>query len=341
MSSGGRTVWQAQDAAWWRRERIVELGEEFGPAGPAVANWLECEAKAQNDGGRVKAGYRAIARGAFLPGGPEDAERIVSYAVEIGFLKEFEEGTRTFTASISAYKADQARAFSAARKAAQRAAAPAETDEPPRDTGGQDGTDRDKAGQTWTDPSMSHPVPECPTTGENRTGEERTAELLEQQERRASAPGSRSRRLKPVTYRHQKVPPDTVDTAHRLLDVYCETTGRKIGHLDARGSPSPDLKQVIGALLARPAVEEAEWVAGIRATAERPHSWVDGRPLKVGDVFGEKAADHTLAAGRAGPAVVPGRRFERGSGTGIRSGDFLALLDEHGNLRDDDGRNTA
>ena len=38
--TGGRTVWWRKDAAWWHRERIVVLGEEFGPAGPAVIDWL-------------------------------------------------------------------------------------------------------------------------------------------------------------------------------------------------------------------------------------------------------------------------------------------------------------
>lgn len=142
----GRTIWQAQDCAWWLRERITELGEEFGPAGPAVANWLECQAKLQNAGGLVKTGYRAIARGAFLTGGAEEAERIVRFAVDVGFLHGFEEGTRTFEAVVSAFKADQARGRDTMNKQDKREAeVTAQSEEPPR-------TRPDKTGQDRTCP---------------------------------------------------------------------------------------------------------------------------------------------------------------------------------------------
>lgn len=119
--TSGRTIWQAQDVGWWRRERIVLLGEQFGSEGPSVANWLECEAKAQNAAGRVKAGYATAARGTFLTGGAARAREIVQSAVEIGFLAEFEEGDRTFTATVAAYDSDQGRGWDSLRKAWQRA----------------------------------------------------------------------------------------------------------------------------------------------------------------------------------------------------------------------------
>ena len=56
--SSGRTSWFAKDAGWYRRERIVTLIEEFGPAGAIVIDWLCCESATQ-DGyldGTVKAG---------------------------------------------------------------------------------------------------------------------------------------------------------------------------------------------------------------------------------------------------------------------------------------------
>ena len=121
----GRTVWLAKDSAWWRRERIVELGERFGTAGPGVVDWLACEAKVQNDGCRVKSGYRAVARGAFLKD-EKEARRIVEYAVEIGALDEFEEDRRTFTCRVSGWRSEQDRARESSRKADQRAGASGE-----------------------------------------------------------------------------------------------------------------------------------------------------------------------------------------------------------------------
>ena len=79
--SDGRTHWWAKDSAWWRREWIVELGEEFGAEGPAVIDWLACEAKAQNDGGFVKAGRKSVARGCFVPA--ETVSHVLSRSVSL------------------------------------------------------------------------------------------------------------------------------------------------------------------------------------------------------------------------------------------------------------------
>lgn len=117
--SSGRTIWWGKDVAWWEREAIVELGEEFGAAGPAVIDWLCCRAKMQNDGGKVKAGYRAIARGVFIDA--VTVSHVVSRAVQLGALDDFEESDRTFTCRISGWAADQGRADAAARKAKSRA----------------------------------------------------------------------------------------------------------------------------------------------------------------------------------------------------------------------------
>jgi hypothetical protein len=147
----GRTVWLAKDSAWWRRERIVELGERFGPAGPAVVDWLACEAKAQNDGGEVKAGYRTLARGCFLKDA-KDAQRIVEFAVEIGALDELKEsGKRTFTCRVSGWHSEQERARSAERQAAWR---------------GRGVTDR--YGVTGHN-AASRAAEKCPPTGQDRT----------------------------------------------------------------------------------------------------------------------------------------------------------------------------
>jgi hypothetical protein len=118
LMSGGRTVWWAKDSAWWRREAIVELGEEFGAAGPAVLDWLACEAKAQNDGGMVRAGYRAIARGCFVE--LVTVRDVVSRAVALGALEDLAGDDRRFDARISGWQNDQERARGAMRTARWR-----------------------------------------------------------------------------------------------------------------------------------------------------------------------------------------------------------------------------
>jgi hypothetical protein len=117
-ADAGRTVWWAKDSGWWRRERIVELGEEFGAAGPAVIDWLSCEAKAQNDGGVVKAGYRTVARGCFVE--LVTVRHVLSRAVQRDLLHDFTEADGAFTCHLSGWAKDQERGRAAARKAAAR-----------------------------------------------------------------------------------------------------------------------------------------------------------------------------------------------------------------------------
>lgn len=144
MTTTGRTVWLAKDAAWWRRGRIVELGEEFGADGPAVIDWLTCEAKAQNDGGWVKTGHKPISRGCFVD--LVTVCPILSRAVQLGLLDEFQGTETVFTCRISGWKDDQEKPLAAARKAEQRAR---ESSEKPVDTGdsplGHFGTELDTA----------------------------------------------------------------------------------------------------------------------------------------------------------------------------------------------------
>lgn len=109
-----------KDSAWWRRERIVELGEEFGAAGPAVIDWLSCEAKVQDDGGRVKSGLRSVARGCFVD--VDVARHVLSRArsVTVGLIEDYvEDGTR-FECRLSGWSADNARGGAALRQRASR-----------------------------------------------------------------------------------------------------------------------------------------------------------------------------------------------------------------------------
>jgi hypothetical protein len=127
--------------------------------------------------------------------------------------------------------------------------------------------------------------------------------------------GSRAR--KPVSYRGQRVPREQVDAAERLLAAFSAATGRSLGAFAGDGSPSPSLRQIIGAMRLRPEVTEPEWEQAIRHTVEAPPGFVDG-PVQLGHVFGERAADHALAnPGRRRGGQPPGASVQsRGVQTG-------------------------
>jgi hypothetical protein len=126
VSTDGRTYWWMKDAAWHRREFVVELGEAFGPGGPLALDWLACEAKAANDAGRVKSGYGTLGRGVFVS--RDEAEVIVRRAAEIGALDDFEElDGRRFVCRVSGWQADQERGLKQGRNDRHRAKASDET----------------------------------------------------------------------------------------------------------------------------------------------------------------------------------------------------------------------
>lgn len=102
---------------------------------------------------------------------------------------------------------------------------------------------------------------------------------------------------RPVTYRGRRVPSHIAAGAVRLLVVFTEATGRSHPPFTGRGEPTPQLKQVVGAMMAREDVSTDEWAKAIEAVAENPPGFVDGE-LKLGHVFGERAAEWALAAGR-------------------------------------------
>jgi 5-methylcytosine-specific restriction endonuclease McrA len=87
--SDGRTVWLPKDAAWWRREYVVELGEEFGAEGPAVLDWLCCEATSQNRGGRLETTYRLVSAGCFVP--PPRIRPILQFAADVEAITHLED----------------------------------------------------------------------------------------------------------------------------------------------------------------------------------------------------------------------------------------------------------
>lgn len=98
-------------------------------------------------------------------------------------------------------------------------------------------------------------------------------------------------RVKPVTYNRRRVPPPIVEGAEELLKDFNEATGRSLGARGADGNASPPLRQIIGAMLARPEVGPDVWAEGIRNTVTNPPGWVGDRVVQIGDVFGDRAAE--------------------------------------------------
>lgn len=137
--SAGRTTWSARDAAHHDRELVVEMLEEFGPAGPYVEVVLRDLAQQQRDEGRVKTGFRSLGRKTKLT--PDDARRIVEYGAEIGLFDDLEIDAdgRRFVCRVSGWEADQARGKSAFKKADQRARKAEELDGPDGDEQAQEG----------------------------------------------------------------------------------------------------------------------------------------------------------------------------------------------------------
>ena len=116
----GRTSWWAKDAAWHRRELIVELGDEHASAGPNVMDVLSSMAQEQRAGGAVRGGFRTLARESFCS--PEKARAVVEMAAAIGALDDLEidPDGRRFTCRLSGWTADQERGRATFRKAAER-----------------------------------------------------------------------------------------------------------------------------------------------------------------------------------------------------------------------------
>ncbi|HEV2125883.1 MAG TPA: hypothetical protein VGW38_24260, partial [Chloroflexota bacterium] len=236
--SDGRTIWWPKDAAWWRREHVVELGEEFGADGPAVLDWLSCEAKAQNMGGTVKAGYRSLARGCFVD--VVTVGHVVSRAVALGALDDFEGDERRFMCRISGWQSDNNRGRAAWRKAQSREAeTPVDTeDQPP----GQSVTDRDTPGHV------------TPGHAEFLTGQDSTEEK--------NPPTPQGGKV--VTFDRRPVPRHRLETSERLLYAFNARAGTDYGAYTGDGKPSESLRRIIGALTRHPNVSAEQWEAAIR-----------------------------------------------------------------------------
>lgn len=114
--SNGRTFYLPKDVGWWRRENVVVLADEFGPVGPAVVDWLFCEAGAQRAaadraeraeyGGQVKSGVNAVKRGI----GADDVDQVrdvIERAAQVGALDDLEWlDDRRFVCRVSGWRSD-------------------------------------------------------------------------------------------------------------------------------------------------------------------------------------------------------------------------------------------
>lgn len=120
---------------------------------------------------------------------------------------------------------------------------------------------------------------------------------------------SRAREAKAITYEGRTVSSEIVSSAEVLLAEFNDGAQRRLAAFKDSGRPSDHLRQIIGALLSNPDVSSSEWREGLRRVIAHPPGWVDGRALIIGDVFGPRAAAHTLAPPAA---VVNGHRPTNG-----------------------------
>lgn len=244
--SNGRTIWWAKDCAWWRREWIVVLGEEFGPAGPAVIDWLSCEAKAQNDGGWVKTGRRSVSRGCFVP--LVTVGHVLSRSVTLGLLEDFSELNDRFQCRISGWRSDQERGQAAARKQASRDAKRAANGGLEPNPG---------AGQAVTSHALSRPVTvghKMSLTEENR----REKELLPPLPPQDGGEGDVSSSVRSVDERPPVRPARDrhLPAYHAQLVEWCAV------HLPGLSVPVSQVESEIAALEARGVAPTAALVRG-------------------------------------------------------------------------------
>lgn len=120
----GRTLYWPKDSAWWRRGRIVKLGREFGPAGPAVIDHLMCDARTQGPirghDGSVRSDFASLSLLCFV-NDDELVGKIVARAVELGVLDEFDDlGGGAFECRMSGWHQDVERPLNTERQRSKR-----------------------------------------------------------------------------------------------------------------------------------------------------------------------------------------------------------------------------
>lgn len=170
--------------------------------------------------------------------------------------------------------------------------------------------------------------------GASRGRTETTSETTVRETRERAL--SRPDQPKKFTHKGRKVTPELAASAARVLDVFNDVTGSTVKARKRNGDPTPDLKQVAGAMLDRDDVSEQEWAAGVRRMAECPPSWIEGEWI-VGHMFGAKSSAHTVA--RAAPIAASAGGLAGGNvhrlrpsrgGTPWSAADMIALTRENG-----------
>lgn len=274
MSDDGRTVWYPEDARWLSWERVVVLGEEFGAAAIAVLAAVKCEAKLQNSAWRVKAGWRSIAREAFVA--PDVVHSVVARAAELGVLDDLVEDEFTFTARVSGMAASERKARDAARKAASRASSDT------ADTRGQDRTPADGSDAAG------------PREEERREEDRETTDVV-------SPTAGETKKTRTVA---QDQLPD--DLPEQLAPLAAQVLDRLVVLWDQRGGNQPTLRGV-GLILRRfpdrdhlAVVDQLEhWALAGRGQRRQVKDWTatlatfltgaaPGRPVVVPTASGER-----------------------------------------------------
>lgn len=284
----GRTTWWARDAAMHDRELVVELGEEFGPAGPyllAVLHDLAQQQRLDDVAGVVRTGFRVLARKVFADA--DEVRRIVEHAARIGALDDLviDEDGRRFTVRVSGWKADQERGRAAWRKADQRAR-DADSGAPPSPGSGPG----EPYGPTVTERDMSRRVPECLHTRPDQTRPE------EERQGRVSAPAAVADQDPDDPARDVDPAIDTLDT-QTVFDAWVNATGRNPNRTKLTPDRRRRIRKALGShglddcLAAVANIGRDAWAGGENdrgtpfngiehalGSAERIERWRDWRP---------------------------------------------------------------
>jgi hypothetical protein len=141
----------------------------------------------------------------------------------------------------------------------------------------------------------------------------------------STSTNARATKPKAFKYRGRVVSSEIVSSAEVLLAEFNSLAGRKLAAFSNSGVATDALRQAVGALLAHPEATVDEWREGIRRVVEHPPGWTDGRALQPGDVFGPKAALHTLTPP---PPPLNGNGRVNGNGRRETNDDLIRVIQE-------------
>lgn len=108
--------WCRLDREYLTQDRIRELGERFGPAGPLVFLAIILEAGKTSRAGEIEMRFAALARTSFVDA--ENAQGIVVAAAEVGLLDGLQRDAERFGARLTRWDAWEAKDPTAAQRSA-------------------------------------------------------------------------------------------------------------------------------------------------------------------------------------------------------------------------------